>query len=201
VRAAFSVWGVIRARCTRQRLVASAGHGCWRSARRRDAEQAAKDRRSEHDRVVLIPRPLRQPLLGGPAIRLPPLAGGQLRNPAFFWYKIESQNWPASVTPLCGSEKEVLSVQKVSILAALAAAFFVFHANAEVREADVTGGRVAGVSADSVVSFKGIPFAAPPVGPLRWRSPQPVKPWTGVKEAASFAPGCIQNAGLTPCIG
>ena len=92
-------------------------------------------------------------------------------------------------------------MQKVSILAALAAAIFVFDANAEVREAGVTGGRVAGVSADGVVSFKGIPFAAPPVGPLRWRSPQPVKPWTGVKQASSFAPGCMQNAGLTGRFG
>jgi len=86
-------------------------------------------------------------------------------------------------------------VKNLSILAALAAALFVSSANADVREADVTGGRVTGVPADGVVSFKGIPFAAPPVGPLRWRSPQPVKTWTGVKEAASFAPGCIQNAG------
>lgn len=85
-------------------------------------------------------------------------------------------------------------MQKLSILAATAA-FFVSYANAEIREADVTGGRVAGISADGVVAFKGIPFAAPPVGPLRWRSPQAVKPWTGVKQASSFAPGCVQNAG------
>ena len=92
-------------------------------------------------------------------------------------------------------------MQKLSMLAALAAALFVSLVNAEVREADVTGGRVTGVSADGVVSFKGIPFAAPPVGPLRWRSPQPVKPWTGVKQASSFAPGCIQNAAFTGRFG
>jgi para-nitrobenzyl esterase len=92
-------------------------------------------------------------------------------------------------------------MQKLSTLAAMAAVFFISHAIAEVREADVTGGRVAGVSADGVVSFKGIPFAAPPIGRLRWRSPQPVKPWNGVKQASSFAPGCIQNMNLTGRFG
>ena len=85
-------------------------------------------------------------------------------------------------------------MRKLFILAALSAAVVVSHLNADVRDADVTGGRIAGVSADGVVSFKGIPFAAPPVGALRWRSPQPVTPWTGVKQASSFAPGCMQNA-------
>ena len=85
-------------------------------------------------------------------------------------------------------------MHKLLILAALSAAIVVSQLSAGIREADVTGGRVAGISADGVVSFKGIPFAAPPVGSLRWRSPQPLKPWTGVKQASAFAPGCMQNA-------
>jgi para-nitrobenzyl esterase len=84
-------------------------------------------------------------------------------------------------------------MKKLSILAVLAASL-ISYARAEVREADVTGGRVAGISGDGVVAFKGIPFAAPPVGPLRWRSPQPLKSWTGVKQASAFAPGCMQSA-------
>ena len=41
--------------------------------------------------------------------------------------------------------------------------------------------------------FKGIPFAAPPVGDLRWREPMPLKPWSGVREAITFGSRCMQN--------
>jgi para-nitrobenzyl esterase len=41
--------------------------------------------------------------------------------------------------------------------------------------------------------FRGIPFAAPPVGPLRWKPPQAVRPWAGVKAADHFAPACMQE--------
>jgi len=43
-----------------------------------------------------------------------------------------------------------------------------------------------------VAAFKGIPYAAPPVGPLRWRPPQPVVPWAGVRKANAFSPSCMQ---------
>jgi len=46
-----------------------------------------------------------------------------------------------------------------------------------------------------VRSFKGIPFAQPPVGDLRWREPQPVKKWTGVRNADKFGPRCMQRTG------
>src|SRR5512135_3214629 len=48
---------------------------------------------------------------------------------------------------------------------------------------------------DGVRSFKGIPFAQPPVGDLRWREPQPVKDWTGVRSADQFGPRCMQRTG------
>jgi len=48
---------------------------------------------------------------------------------------------------------------------------------------------------DGVRSFKGIPFADPPVGDLRWRAPQPVKNWEGVRKADDFGPRCMQQTG------
>ena len=56
-------------------------------------------------------------------------------------------------------------------------------------------GSIAGTSNQdaSVRMFKGIPFAAPPVGDLRWRPPQPAKDWAGVREATEYAHDCMQN--------
>jgi para-nitrobenzyl esterase len=59
----------------------------------------------------------------------------------------------------------------------------------------VTGGRIAGVPGRiaPVVAYKGVPFAAPPVGERRWHAPGPVAPWKGVRRAASFGASCIQT--------
>jgi para-nitrobenzyl esterase len=57
----------------------------------------------------------------------------------------------------------------------------------------VEGGLVSGVSADGVRSYKGIPFAAPPVGDLRWKPPQPVKAWSGTRRGDAVGPACPQN--------
>ncbi|HLW91050.1 MAG TPA: carboxylesterase family protein [Roseiarcus sp.] len=48
-------------------------------------------------------------------------------------------------------------------------------------------------AASGVRCFKGIPYAAPPVGPLRWRPPQPSKPWSGVRETSAFGRCSIQG--------
>jgi para-nitrobenzyl esterase len=72
---------------------------------------------------------------------------------------------------------------------------------AQISTAKVTGGVVEGVVKDGIASFKGVPFAAPPVGELRWRSPQPVKPWTGVKKADEFAPGPMQDTSFGAKLG
>ena len=40
--------------------------------------------------------------------------------------------------------------------------------------------------------FKGIPYAAPPVGDLRWKAPQPVTPWTEPRACTAFGPACPQ---------
>jgi para-nitrobenzyl esterase len=59
-------------------------------------------------------------------------------------------------------------------------------------------GLLAGTSAAApgVRVFKGIPFAAPPVGELRWRPPQPVAKWTGVRNADKFGDVCVQPKGV-----
>ena len=59
-------------------------------------------------------------------------------------------------------------------------------------QARISGGVVEGVTTSDVIAFKGIPFAAPPVGANRWRAPQPVVPWTGVRKAGQYGPDCMQ---------
>ena len=59
-------------------------------------------------------------------------------------------------------------------------------------------GRLAGVRADGVVSFLGIPYAAAPVGDLRWRPPGPAPSWRGVRRATAFAPACMQTGVSMP---
>lgn len=61
----------------------------------------------------------------------------------------------------------------------------------------VESGLLSGTSGRSadVRVFKGIPFAAPPIGPLRWKAPQPVAPWDGVRKADAFGARCMQAAG------
>src|SRR5205823_9214280 len=69
------------------------------------------------------------------------------------------------------------------------------EANAPGRSNPVArtrSGLVQGARAGDVREFLGIPFAAPPVGDNRWRAPQPVQPWTGVRAATAFAPSCWQ---------
>jgi para-nitrobenzyl esterase len=74
-------------------------------------------------------------------------------------------------------------------------------AYAQIREAEVTGGRVSGDVTNGIAAFKGIPFAAPPVGALRWKAPQKVVKWTGVKAATTFAPGCMQDPTFAKLFG
>ncbi|MGA2849343.1 MAG: carboxylesterase family protein [Terracidiphilus sp.] len=63
---------------------------------------------------------------------------------------------------------------------------------AQSDRAATDSGQVKGAVLNGVVSYKGIPFAAPPIGQLRWRPPQPVAPWKGVRAATDFAPDCLQ---------
>jgi len=57
------------------------------------------------------------------------------------------------------------------------------------------GGTIQGTSGDeaTVRIFRGVPFAAPPVGDLRWKAPQPVKPWADIRQATEFGARCMQT--------
>jgi para-nitrobenzyl esterase len=57
----------------------------------------------------------------------------------------------------------------------------------------VEQGQLQGTKEDSLTVYRGIPFAASPVGDLRWRAPQPAAKWEGVRPADKFAPQCVQS--------
>ena len=65
-------------------------------------------------------------------------------------------------------------------------------AAATVDEVRIESGELKGAIAGGVVAFKGIPYAAPPTGQNRWRAPQPVAPWKGVRSAGDYASDCMQ---------
>jgi para-nitrobenzyl esterase len=80
------------------------------------------------------------------------------------------------------------------ILLIFAAFFSIARAEAAPGPVTVAGGAVQGVTDGNVIHYWGIPFAAPPVGDLRWRAPQPAKPWTGTLTADKFGHDCMQSA-------
>jgi para-nitrobenzyl esterase len=71
---------------------------------------------------------------------------------------------------------------------------------AETAKAKVESGVVVGQSDGDVAVFRAIPYVAPPVGPLRWRPPQPLAPWSGERPALANGPSCpqVMNANGTP---
>jgi len=82
--------------------------------------------------------------------------------------------------------KLMLFVATVSVVAAIR--------NDQSKPMRTDAGMVSGVTDPTGVSaYLGIPFAAPPVGPLRWRPPQPAAHWDGVRAADHFGASCMQN--------
>lgn len=82
------------------------------------------------------------------------------------------------------------------ILGALIASL-VFNANADVYSEsrpiiDIKNGKLQGVETNGMLAFKNIPYAAPPIGELRWRPPQSAKNWEGIRDASQFGAACIQ---------
>lgn len=66
-------------------------------------------------------------------------------------------------------------------------------AAAEPPRAQLDSGVVQGTHDDGILAFKGIPYAAPPIGDLRWRPPAPTRPWTGVRPATDYGHDCVQH--------
>jgi para-nitrobenzyl esterase len=85
------------------------------------------------------------------------------------------------------------------IIALLTAGLFAGSASAASAEdssvARTDSGPIRGTVSAGYRTFQGVPFAAPPVGDLRWRSPQPVKPWTQVRDATAPTGSCAQTNG------
>jgi para-nitrobenzyl esterase len=65
--------------------------------------------------------------------------------------------------------------------------------NGDVPRVKVENGVLEGVNSSGIKIFRGVPFAAPPVGALRWKEPQPVKNWEGIRKAVAFGPNAMQN--------
>lgn len=67
------------------------------------------------------------------------------------------------------------------------------HVNAQTSDVvQIDSGKIQGSTDQNVTSFKGIPFAAPPVGNLRWKAPQPVTPWSDIKQTTQYGHDCMQ---------
>jgi para-nitrobenzyl esterase len=71
----------------------------------------------------------------------------------------------------------------------------------QIKTAKVADGQLEGVVVDGIASYKGIPFATPPVGDLRWKSPVAAKAWTGIRKADAYAAGCMQDPGMVKMMG
>jgi para-nitrobenzyl esterase len=84
----------------------------------------------------------------------------------------------------------------IVVVSMLAAAALVRAAASDPVRTDAGLLAPAANSPDGVRVFRGIPFGAPPVGPLRWKAPQPVAVWDGVRKADQFGPVCVQPKGI-----
>src|ERR1700736_3053650 len=103
-------------------------------------------------------------------------------------------------TPTNQSRRRFLQKSSATLAALALTPSGLFAANGPGQPAIVTtpsgklrGETVPAVGSDPAIRiFRGVPFAEPPIGPLRFRPPVPVKPWKGVREATTFAAAAIQ---------
>lgn len=87
---------------------------------------------------------------------------------------------------------------RLSVLSVLALAL---ASPAAAQTVKIDTGRLQGAAVDGISSFRNIPYAAPPVGALRWKPPQPAGRWPDVRDAAHYGPLCIQVASKDNGVG
>jgi len=105
--------------------------------------------------------------------------------------------WNSLIAGLTDKKIEMKRLLSAFILSVVVCSLNAQQANG-IAEIDgpvikTSSGQLRGASVDDVSVFKGIPYAAPPVGEYRWRPPQPVIPWEGVRDALTFGPDCAQG--------
>lgn len=85
-------------------------------------------------------------------------------------------------------------IMKKQFFITLAAMFLTIGASAqEAPQVETGNGILEGINESGIKVFKGVPFAAPPVGNLRWAAPQPVQKWDGIRKADEFGPNPMQE--------
>lgn len=99
-----------------------------------------------------------------------------------------------SLSGRCAMLRLAFATARACAAAALAAFALAGTAHAG-PQVDTASGRIEGLQLEGVQAFKGLPYAAPPVGALRWRPPTPPRPWTGVRDASQPGPACVQKRG------
>ena len=86
------------------------------------------------------------------------------------------------------------TIMKKQFFITLAAMFLTIGASAqEAPQVETGNGILEGINESGIKVFKGVPFAAPPVGNLRWAAPQPVQKWDGIRKADEFGPNPMQE--------
>jgi para-nitrobenzyl esterase len=96
------------------------------------------------------------------------------------------------------SDQDLIRMRFLKAAPSLLAAVALLFAGAAAADVRIDGGVVRGAREGGLTIYRGIPYAAAPVGDLRWRAPGPVRPWTGVMRATAFAPACLQTGVSMP---
>jgi len=92
-----------------------------------------------------------------------------------------------------GAAITALAIAVIGAPVADASTQSVVHATIPHPVVVVDGGPILGVATSTGYVFRGVPYAAPPTGDLRWRPPAPVIPWQGLRDATQFGAGCPQQ--------